>query len=108
MCIRDRYKEGLNKSFIAASTIKKSSLIYSTLVNSTPAFPDILLPGSSIIFSSLSLNSSSINEIKFAVDGTISSIYVMPRPPPKSKNSKSIPVLLILSARLIIALAVNL
>ena len=50
------YNEGRIRSFIAASIIAKFFVepffTYSTLVNSTPAFPKIARPGSKIIFKS--------------------------------------------------------
>ena len=83
-------EEGLKRSFIAASTIKKLSLMYSTLVRRTPAFADILLPGSNINLSFLFLNLSSRHEIRSKGEGGTSFSYEIPRPPPRSKNSSEI------------------
>jgi len=53
----------------------------------------ILLPGSNIIFSFLSSSSHSITDTNSSGEGVLSSLYGTPRPPPKSRNFNSLPVL---------------
>ena len=64
--------------------------MYSTLVRRTPAFADILLPGSNINLSFLFLNLFSKHEIRSKGEGGTSFSYEIPRPPPRSKNSNEI------------------